>query len=158
MNDFDRRVAVNKFIDEWKTRGSEKSEMQLFWIALIRLFGIDNPEQFMQFELPIDVDDRKCFIDAWIPSTRVLIEQKSRGIDLDKSARQSDGKMFTPFGQALRYADALPYSRRPRWIVVCNFIEMRIYNMNVYYRRREESDRLNIIYVNRLEHDVARGD
>ena len=147
---------IKKFVADWAERGSEKSDAQPFWLALLLALGIDNPMQFMQFELPIDVDDHKCFIDGWINSTKVLIEQKSRGIDLEKPARQSDGKFFTPFEQAKRYADARDYSERPKWIVLCNFIEMRICNMNVYYRRREESYRPNVIYVNRLEHDVAR--
>lgn len=37
--------------------------------------------------------------------------------------------MLTPYQQAQRYANHLPYSERPRWIVTCNFIEFRVYDM-----------------------------
>ena len=41
----------------------------------------------------------------------------------------ADGNRLTPFAQAIRYADALPYSKRPRWIVTCNFKSFLIYDM-----------------------------
>ncbi|MGN1064236.1 MAG: DNA methyltransferase [Thermoguttaceae bacterium] len=43
--------------------------------------------------------------------------------------KQSDGSFLTPFQQAKRYATELPYSKRPRWIVTCNFEEFLIYDM-----------------------------
>ena len=70
------------------------------------------------------------FIDAYIHETAVLIEQKGMDVDLSKSYRQSDGSMLTPFQQARRYAGLLPHNMNPRWIVVCNFQEFRIYDMN----------------------------
>jgi type I restriction-modification system DNA methylase subunit len=39
------------------------------------------------------------------------------------------GGVLTPFQQAQRYANNLPYSQRPRWIVTCNFKEFRVYDM-----------------------------
>src|SRR5574344_844789 len=70
------------------------------------------------------------YIDAYIPETKVLIEQKSVVVDLQKPAIQSDGSMLTPFQQAKRYADEMPYDLRPRWIVICNFVEIHIHDMN----------------------------
>ena len=147
---------IKNFIDGWKARGNEKSDAQSFWLELIRALGINDPAKFIRFELPIDVDDHKCFIDGWIGATKVLIEQKSRGIDLDKSARQSDGAFLNPFEQALRYAYALPFSQRPRWIVVCNFVELRVYDMDRYHQRSEQSYQPNIILIERLTHEFSR--
>jgi type I restriction-modification system DNA methylase subunit len=59
----------------------------------------------------------------------VLIEQKGSHIDLSKPIPQSDGSLLTPFQQAKRYAAELPYSQRPRWIVVCNFRSWYVYDM-----------------------------
>ena len=59
-----------------------------------------------------------------------MIEQKSEDIDLKKGSRQSDGSMLTPFQQARRYAGYLPHNQNPRWIVVCNFREFQIHDMN----------------------------
>ena len=153
----ERNDDAKKFAAEWKERNSEKSDMQSFWLALLRdVLNIERPEQFIRFELPIDVDDHKCFIDAWINSTKVLIEQKSRGVDLEKPARQSDGMFLTPFGQALRYADARDYSERPKWIVLCNFDEFRVFNMNSYYKSLDDSYQPNVISTERLTHEYAR--
>ncbi|MDE6036453.1 MAG: N-6 DNA methylase, partial [Ruminococcus sp.] len=73
--------------------------------------------------------DHTAFIDGYIDSTHVMIEQKSIKKDLRKGIRQSDGTFLTPFQQAKRYASELPYSKRPRWIVTCNFSEFLIYDM-----------------------------
>ena len=73
--------------------------------------------------------DHTSFVDARIPSTKVLIEQKSLGKDLGASIPQSDGRSLTPFEQAKRYADSLPNSQRPRWIVTCNFAEFWVYDL-----------------------------
>ena len=73
--------------------------------------------------------DHTSFIDAYIPKTHVLIEQKGLGKDLRKAIKQSDGTLLTPFGQAKRYAAELPYSKRPRFIITCNFSTFLIYDM-----------------------------
>lgn len=72
---------------------------------------------------------RGGFIDAHIPDAKTFIEQKSLGIDLDKpEVRQ--GLPVTPFQQAFNYANSLPNSQRPNFIIVCNFSEFRIHDLN----------------------------
>ncbi len=73
--------------------------------------------------------DHTSFIDGFIPTTHVLIEQKGRNKDLRKPIKQSDGTLLTPFQQAQRYSAVLPYSQRPRWIITCNFEEFLVYDM-----------------------------
>ena len=73
--------------------------------------------------------DASNFIDGRIPSTRVLIEQKSLGKDLRAPIKQSDGSLLNPFQQARRYVVSLPVSEHPRWIVTCNFSEFLVYDM-----------------------------
>ena len=73
--------------------------------------------------------DASNFIDGRIPSTKVLIEQKSLGKDLRAGIRQSDGSLLNPFQQARRYVVSLPVSEHPRWIVTCNFAEFLVYDM-----------------------------
>ena len=54
-------------------------------------------------------------IDVFYEGMGVLIEQKGRGISLDKaSARSKKAGEETPFQQAKWYADNLPGSVRPR--------------------------------------------
>jgi len=122
--------AAEEFAERWKGRGKERSESQTFWIDLLsNVFGVDVPmNDFITFEEHHMVDSSN-FIDAHIRSTRVLIEQKSLGVDLRKGIRQSDGSVLTPFLQARKYVLSLPVSQHPRWIVTCNFSEFLVYDM-----------------------------
>ena len=121
--------AVKKFAEYWKDKGYEKGESQKFWLSLLsQVYGIAEPEKFIIFEDQVHLD-HTSFIDAFIPSTHVLIEQKGLGKDLKKAIKQSDGSLLTPFQQAKRYAAELPYSQRPRWIITCNFSSFLVYDM-----------------------------
>lgn len=120
---------AKQFIEDWKYRGREKQDSQSFWLSLLReVLGVDNPENFIKFEEKVKLS-HDSFIDGYIEQTHVMIEQKGSNKDLDKAIKQSDGSLLTPFQQAQRYSAALPYSRRPRWIVTCNFKEFRVYDM-----------------------------
>ncbi len=123
-------AAAAEFAERWKGRGYERGESQPFWIDLLtNVFGIETPSAgFITFEDHRKVDASN-FIDGRIPSTRVLIEQKSLGKDLRKGILQSDGSVLNPFQQARRYVVSLPVSEHPRWIVTCNFAEFLVYDM-----------------------------
>ena len=123
-------VAAAEFAERWKGRGYERGESQPFWIDLLsNVYGIETPtDGFIRFEDHRMVDTSN-FIDGRIPSTRVLIEQKSLGKDLRAGIRQSDGSLLNPFQQARRYVVSLPVSEHPRWIVTCNFSEFLVYDM-----------------------------
>ena len=130
MTDTEKRLAAKRFAAEWAGRGDEKQETQSFWLALLRsVYGVADPERYIDFEVRVKLD-HTSFIDGLIRDTRVLIEQKGRDIDLHKGYRQSDGSTLTPFGQARRYAGYLPHDQNPRWIVVCNFRQFEIHDMN----------------------------
>jgi hypothetical protein len=122
--------AAKEFAEFWQSKeGYEKGQSQLFWTTLLnQVFGIEHPEQFIIFEDQVQLE-HTSFIDARIPSTKVMIEQKSLGKDLGAPIPQSDGKPLTPYEQAKRYADSLPNSQRPRWIVTCNFAEFWVYDL-----------------------------
>ncbi len=129
MKETEQRVAAKKFAAFWKDKGYEKGQSQLFWITLLRdVFGVEHPEEFIAFEEQVHLD-HTSFIDATIPATKVLIEQKGLGKDLNKPIKQSDGTLLTPFQQAKRYITELPLSQHPRWVVTCNFAEFHVYDM-----------------------------
>lgn len=123
-------AAAAEFAERWKGKGYERGQSQPFWIDLLsNVFGIDTPtDGFIVFEEHHMVDSSN-FIDGRIPSTKVLIEQKSLGKDLRKGIRQSDDSLLNPFLQARRYVLGLPVSEHPRWIVTCNFSEFLVYDM-----------------------------
>ena len=129
MKDVEHRKAAKAFAANWQGKGYEKGESQPFWLQLLgEVLGVEHPAQFIKFEGQVMLD-HTSFIDAVIPSTHVLIEQKSLGKNLKQPIRQSDGSLLTPFQQAKRYTAEMPYSERPRWIVVSNFEEFHIYDM-----------------------------
>lgn len=124
-----QRAAAAEFAKRWAGRGSEKSESEKFWLDLLgSVYGVEKPIEFVDFQDKVKLDNTS-FIDIMIPSTHVMIEQKSIDKDLRKPIRQSDGTMLTPFQQAQRYSAAIKYSDRPRWIVTCNFAEFDVYDM-----------------------------
>ena len=129
MTEKDQKSAAKAFAAFWKDKGYEKGESQAFWMSLLRdVYGIEHPEQFISFEDQVKLD-HTSFIDGYIDATHVMIEQKGLGKDLRKGIKQSDGSILSPFQQAKRYAAELPYSKRPRWIITCNFAEFLVYDM-----------------------------
>lgn len=129
MTDAQQRAAAKKFAEDWKGKGYEKGDSQKFWMALLHhVLGIEEPETFIEFEDQVHLD-HTSFIDGYIPSTKVMIEQKGLGKDLKKPIRQSDGSLLTPFQQAKRYITELPLSKHPRWVITCNFGCFHIYDM-----------------------------
>ena len=129
MTDKEQKTAAKKFAESWKGKGYEKGQSQLFWIELLtKVYGVEDIAAFISFEDQVHLD-HTSFIDGYIPSTKVMIEQKSLGKDLNKPIKQSDGSLCTPFQQAKRYVTDLPLSKHPRWIVTCNFTEFYVYDM-----------------------------
>jgi len=129
MRDVEQRKAAKEFAAYWQNKGYEKGESQKFWLSLLRdVYGVEHPEQMISFEDQVHLD-HTSFIDAMIPKTHVMIEQKALGKNLKAAIKQSDGSLLTPFQQAKRYSAELPYSQRPRWIVTCNFSTFHIYDM-----------------------------
>ncbi len=124
-------AAAADFARRWQGRGYEKGDSQVFWADLLtNVFGVESIAEFIRYEEQVKVD-KTNFIDGHIPSTKVLIEQKSISKDLREPVTQSDGLRLTPFQQAKRYAAEMPYSERPRWIVTCNFREFLVYDMEL---------------------------
>lgn len=129
MTDAQQQKAAKEFSAYWEGKGYEKGESQKFWLSLLRdVYGVEHPEQFIEFEDQVHLD-HTSFIDGYIPSTRVLIEQKALDKDMKKGIRQSDGSYLSPFQQAKRYITELPVSRHPRWVITCNFSTFFVYDM-----------------------------
>ena len=130
MNIRERSKKAKEFADYWKDKGYEKGQSQIFWIQLLQdIFEVEDISSFIEFENQVHIDKSTGFIDAYIPSTKILIEQKSVDKDLKKGIRQSDGSLLTPFQQAKKYIAELPLSKHPRYVVACNFKSFLVYDM-----------------------------
>lgn len=131
MMQAEQTKVAKEFSERWADKGNEKQECQRFWIQLLgNVLGIPDPASYIEFEKPVHLT-HSSYIDAYIPSTKVLIEQKGADIDLHKAYRQSDGAVLSPYQQAKRYVGEMKASEKPRWIVVCNFTEFLIYDLEV---------------------------
>ncbi len=131
MTEKEQMNLAKEFAEFWENKGYEKGQSQTFWLQLLRqVYGIEKPEEFIEFEDQVHIDKSTGFIDGYIPSTKVLIEQKSITVNLRKAIRQADGSLLTPFQQAKKYIAELPVSQHPRWVITCNFKSFLVYDMD----------------------------
>ena len=123
--------AAAEFAKRWEGKGYERGQSQLFWADLLtNVFGVENLMDFLRYEERVSsMVDSTNFIDVHIPSTKVLIEQKSIDIDLRRPVKKGDG-LITPFLQAKLYIVNMPQQEHPKWVVTCNFQSFLVYDMN----------------------------
>ncbi|MCR4759361.1 MAG: hypothetical protein K5705_03720 [Oscillospiraceae bacterium] len=120
MNPNEQKEAAEEFVVDWGEGGYEKGQAQLFWSTLLtRVFDLKTnaAQYYFQFEEQVKNERGNTdYIDCFIPSVCVLIEQKSFGKDL-----------FDAFSQAKKYAEQKKI--KPRWIVTCDFRTFNIYDI-----------------------------
>ncbi|WP_283171705.1 DNA methyltransferase [Curtanaerobium respiraculi] len=134
MTPNEQKTAAKKFVERWQAaEGNEQRESNSFWIELCsQVLGIANPTQQLDFERK--VKGRR--IDVFYEDRSILIENKSRGVSLDEPEhrgkdRYGNKRLVTPFEQAKWYADNItPRSVMPKWIITCNFDEIRIHDLD----------------------------
>ena len=127
MSVLEQHTKALAFIERWKNHGDEKQETQRFWIDLLQnVLGVEDALGNTMFEYKTVGGG---FIDVLCPEARFLVEQKGGKIDLDKP-EERQGTMVTPVQQALRYADALPFSMKPAVLCTCNFKHFRFYDLD----------------------------
>lgn len=131
MTDAEQREAARQFVQKWHGKGNEDEDGRSYWIDLLQnVLDMDHVTDRVDFEKKVYVDGNKKRIDVYIPETRVLIEQKTLGKGLDQKIHNSGDVDLTPYEQAKRYNDNLPYSEKARWIVTSNFSDIWIYDMD----------------------------
>ena len=112
------RAQAAKFVKEWADATYEKGETQSFYNAFFRVFGVQR-RSVARYETHVaKLDNRSGFIDLFWPGV-LLVEQKSAGRDL-KAA----------FEQAGEYFDALPERDRPRFILVSDFQNFELHDLD----------------------------
>jgi hypothetical protein len=105
----DIRARAGKFAEDWKHATDEDSDAKPYWDALFEVYGT-NRRHVATFERKLKGPTGNFLkIDLLWP-TVVLVEQKSRGKDLEAAREQARG-----------YTAALGPRDRPRYVVVCDF-------------------------------------
>lgn len=130
MTDKEQKAAAKKFAADWAGKGDEKQDTHRFWMGFLqKVLGVENSDEHIHFEKPVQYKGHTTYIDAYIPETKVLIEQKSLGLDLDKKEPRH-GEMLKPFEQAEQYSQKLIKSEKARYIIVSNFETFRIHDLD----------------------------
>lgn len=128
------KADAEAFAKRWAGRGDETQEGRSYWIDLFQnVLGVEDAIECLKFEVPVHTDSGSThagYIDVLIPSASALVEMKGRGIDLDKKEVRQ-GREVTPAEQGRGYAVGLPLNQQPRYVIACNFREIRVYDRNV---------------------------
>lgn len=148
---------IKEFVQRWKGRGREKQDTQTFWIELLTdVLGVEDATKRIDFEKTVKVKgedgvERTKFIDAYIPETKVLIEQKDEKLSLNRRYSMSGTKIkYTPYEQGDRYGRHMNHNEHPRYIIACNFKEIEVHDNN----HRGEAPQ--VIKLEDLERDYTR--
>lgn len=82
-----QKQAAKEFVERWKAEeGDEIKQSRSFWIELAsKVLGINDPTYVLEFERKV----QGRLVDVFYEDMGILIEQKSRGVDLDKKSERS---------------------------------------------------------------------
>jgi len=118
------RSRAAEFSREWADAAYEKGEAQSFYNDFFEIFDVKRRSVARYEEHVQKLDNSSGFIDLFWPGV-LLVEQKSAGRDLKRA-----------YGQAGDYFDALPERERPRYILVSDFQNFELYDLDT----REQTD------------------
>ncbi len=125
-----KKSDAESFASRWANKGNENQDTQRFWIDFYQnVLGVEDAVSRLEFEKPVSTDasTHEGYIDVFIPSAKTLVEQKSLGIDLAKEETRQ-GRKVTPAKQGYAYAQGMPLSQQPRYIIACNFAEFWVFD------------------------------
>ena len=106
-----------KFSKEWEDTSNEEADAKPFLVEFFNVFGISS-KRVSTFEHRVKkLDDKDGYIDLLWKGT-ILIEMKSRGKNLDKA-----------FGQAKDYIHGLKEHELPKYILISDFENFRLYDL-----------------------------
>jgi hypothetical protein len=108
--------ALN-FSKEWADTSNEEADAKPFLVEFFNVFGITS-KRVSTFEHRVKkLDDKDGYIDLLWKGT-ILIEMKSRGKNLDKA-----------YGQAIEYTHGLKEHELPKYILISDFENFRLYDL-----------------------------
>lgn len=113
-----------KFAKEWADEENEHAEAKSFWDGFFNVFGISR-RRVATFEKSVKkLNGNQGFIDLFWKGV-LLVEHKSKGKNLEKA-----------FDQAIDYIPGLKESELPRYILVSDFENFVLYDLEQNAERR----------------------
>ena len=132
------RSRAARFAEDWQDAAYEKGETQSFYNAFFKIFGVRRRSVARYEEHVRKLDNRFGFIDLFWPGV-LIVEQKSAGHDLGAA-----------YEQAGEYFDSLPERGRPRYILVSDFQNFVLHDL-------DESEHISFALVDLPAHVEAFG-
>jgi len=113
------RARAAKFAEEWKDAHYERGETQTFYNEFFEVFGASR-RRVATYEEPVKrLGNRRGFVDLFWKGV-LLVEQKSAGHDLNLAKEQ-----------ALDYFPELKDYELPRYILVSDFQQFELYDLDL---------------------------
>ena len=112
------RTRAARFADRYQDAVYEKGETQSFYNDFFEIFGVQRRTVARYEEHVKKLDHRSGFMDLLWPGV-LMVEQKSAGRDLGAA-----------YEQAGEYFDALPESKRPRYILLSDFQTFDLHDLD----------------------------
>ena len=130
------RARAGRFADEWASATYEKGETQSFYNDFFDVFGVQR-RKVASFEEPVKkLGAKQGFIDLFWKGV-LLVEHKSAGRDLARAKTQ-----------ALDYFPGLKDAELPRYILVSDFQNFELYDLEEGCEER--------FHLSDLPHPVGR--
>ncbi len=115
-NEIKSRAA--QFIQEWKDETNEDAEAKTFWDDFFQIFDVRR-RRLASFEHHVKkLNNKDGFVDLFWPGT-LIVEHKSKGKNLDKA-----------HGQVLDYFPGIVDKELPKYILVSDFANFRLYDLD----------------------------
>lgn len=108
---------ATQFTKEWKGETREAGGYQVFWHQFFEVFGIRSRSVAIYQQAVKRLSGNTGFIDLFWPGT-LIVEHKSAGESLDSA-----------FIQATGYATSLSEEEHPRFIIVTDYKNIRLYDL-----------------------------
>ncbi|MDE2893011.1 MAG: N-6 DNA methylase [Chloroflexota bacterium] len=113
------RISAAAFASEWADAEYEKAETQSFYNDFFAIFDVKRRSVARYEEHVKRLDNSNGYIDLFWPKV-LLVEQKSAGRSL-----------ATARTQAFEYFDALSESERPRYLLLCDFQNWELVDLDL---------------------------
>jgi hypothetical protein len=112
------RDCARRFVKTWADAHDEASHAKPFWIDFFEAFGVSD-RRVATFEYAVQKFHGGRGRADLFWRGMLLVEQKSRGKDLDEA-----------FAQAQEYLEGIAQRDLPRLVIVCDFARFRLHNLD----------------------------
>lgn len=120
------RSRASAFVRDYRSATGEIQDYADFWTDFFSIFGVKRRSVASYQKAVQKINHHTGFIDLFWPGV-LLVEHKSKGEDLESASIQAND-----------YIMALPENERPRYVIVSDFENIRLYDLEGKSGKTEE--------------------